>query len=195
MNAGRTVFSQLMALLPLQAFRKCVQRYRGDCYIKNFSCRDQFLVMAFAQLTFWESLRDIQSCLRAVPSKRYHPGHRQSGVSEYANRCQRKPRLADLCRLRSRSDRQSPQTLSSGRVRPRVGTDRLCLRTRRPSICVWPCSLGPSFVGTRAFARVGVFAILFSRSLFVAIFFVSSQDIPSQCLSMNFHRYFFTLNP
>ena len=74
MNAGRTVFSQLMALLPLQAFRKCVQRYRGDCYIKHFSCLDQFLVMAFAQLTFRESLRDIESCLRAVPSKLYHMG-------------------------------------------------------------------------------------------------------------------------
>ena len=76
MNAGRPVFSQLMSLLPLAGFRKCVQRYRGEHYVKHFSCLDQFLVMAFAQLTFRESLRDIESCLRAVSRKLYHMGIR-----------------------------------------------------------------------------------------------------------------------
>lgn len=74
MNLGRTVFSQLMSLLPLHAFRKCVQRYRGDYKVQSFSCFDQFLVMAFAQLTFRESLRDIESCLRAMSGKLYHMG-------------------------------------------------------------------------------------------------------------------------
>ena len=74
MNTGRTIFSQLMALLPLPVFRKCVQRYQGERYVKHFSCLDQFLVMAFAQLTFRESLRDIESCLQAVKSKLYHMG-------------------------------------------------------------------------------------------------------------------------
>ena len=74
MNSGRTVFSQLMSLLPLHAFRKCVQRYRGDYKVQSFSCFDQFLVMAFAQLTFRESLRDIESCLRAMSGKLYHMG-------------------------------------------------------------------------------------------------------------------------
>ena len=59
MYIGRLVFSQLMALLPLHAFQRCVKRYQGHRYIKRFSCLDQFLVLAFAQLTFRESLRDI----------------------------------------------------------------------------------------------------------------------------------------
>ena len=80
MNIGRTVFSQLMALLPLPAFHQCVRRYRGEHKVQKFSCLDQFLVMAFAQLTFRESLRDIEACLRAVSSKLYHMGIR-SGVS------------------------------------------------------------------------------------------------------------------
>jgi hypothetical protein len=74
MNLGRTVFSQLMSLLPLHAFRKCVQRYRGDYKVQSFSCFDQFLVMAFAQLTFRESLRDIEVCLATQRSKLYHCG-------------------------------------------------------------------------------------------------------------------------
>jgi hypothetical protein len=76
MNAGSTVFSQLMSLLPIGDFQKCVQRYRGDYKVQNFSCFDQFLCMAFAQLTYRESLRDIESCLRAVKSKLYHMGIR-----------------------------------------------------------------------------------------------------------------------
>ncbi|SRR6266516_4156728 len=78
MNVGSTVFSQLMALLPLHEFRKCVRRYRGDYKVQSFTCLDQFLSMAFAQLTFRESLRDIESCLRAVRSKLYHMGIRGS---------------------------------------------------------------------------------------------------------------------
>ena len=76
MNIGRTVFSQLMDLLPLREFRKCVARYRGNYKVQHFSCLDQFLCMAFAQLTCRESLRDIEVCLRAMQPKLYHMGIR-----------------------------------------------------------------------------------------------------------------------
>ena len=76
MNAGRTVFSQLIEFLPHQEFQKCVARYAGDRYLKNLSCWDQYLAMAFAQLTYRESLRDIEACLRSVSGKLYHMGFR-----------------------------------------------------------------------------------------------------------------------
>jgi transposase len=76
MNTGRTVFSQVIELLPHQEFQKCVARYGGDRYLKNFSCWDQYLAMAFAQLTYRESLRDIEACLRSISGKLYHMGFR-----------------------------------------------------------------------------------------------------------------------
>lgn len=76
MNTGRTVFSQLTSHLPIYEFRNCVDRYRGDYKVQNFSCWDQFLCMAFAQLTYRESLRDIEACLRAMKAKLYHMGIR-----------------------------------------------------------------------------------------------------------------------
>ena len=76
MNSGRTVFSQLIDFLPHQEFQKCVARYSGGRYLKNLSCWDQYLAMAFAQLTYRESLRDIEACLRSVGGKLYHMGFR-----------------------------------------------------------------------------------------------------------------------
>ncbi len=76
MNLGRTVFSQLVDLLPTYQFQLCVDRYQGNRYIKDFSCWDQFLCLAFAQLTYRESLRDIEACLRAQQPKLYHMGFR-----------------------------------------------------------------------------------------------------------------------
>lgn len=76
MNSGKTIFTQLMEFLPIHEFRKCVKRYNGNYKIKRFSCWDQFLCMAFAQLTYRESLRDIQACLRASQQKLYHMGIR-----------------------------------------------------------------------------------------------------------------------
>jgi len=76
MNLGRTVFSQLMEFLPAYEFQFCVERYHGNRYVKDFSCLDQFLCLAFAQLTYRESLRDIEACLRAQQSKLYHMGFR-----------------------------------------------------------------------------------------------------------------------
>jgi len=76
MNSGKTIFSQLMDFLPRYEFRLCVQRYNGNYKVKSFSCWDQFLSMAFAQLTGRESLRAIEACLRATPSRLYHAGIR-----------------------------------------------------------------------------------------------------------------------
>ena len=76
MNLGRTVFSQLISFLPDREFRRCVSRYDGDRRWRGFSCWDQFLCMAFAQLTYRESLRDIEACLRSLGAKLYHMGFR-----------------------------------------------------------------------------------------------------------------------
>lgn len=78
MHTGKLVFSQLMEHLPLTSFRRCVARYGGHHKVKRFTCLDQYLSMAFAQLTFRESLRDIEACLRAQSSKLYHLGIRSS---------------------------------------------------------------------------------------------------------------------
>src|SRR5271166_3158990 len=74
MNEGKTVFSQLIGYVPDRDFRRCVARYGGDRYLKKLSCWQQFLAMAFAQLTYRESLRDIEACLSAVGPKLYHMG-------------------------------------------------------------------------------------------------------------------------
>ena len=76
MYAGKLVFAQLFEHLPMHTFRRCVRRYHGERKVKSFSCLDQFLCMAFAQLTYRESLRDIETCLRAQHSKLYHMGIR-----------------------------------------------------------------------------------------------------------------------
>lgn len=78
MNQGKLVFAQLMQHLPLTTFQRCVARYQGHHKVKSFSCLDHFLCMAFAQLTFRESLRDIETCLRAQQSKLYHLGIRST---------------------------------------------------------------------------------------------------------------------
>jgi hypothetical protein len=76
MNTDRIVFSQLMDFIPKHQFNRCVRRYHGNYRLRKFSCFDQFLCMAFAQLAFKESLRDIETCLRAMKPKLYHAGFR-----------------------------------------------------------------------------------------------------------------------
>jgi hypothetical protein len=75
-NSGKTIFSQLMDFLPSHEFRRCVDRYKGNYKLQRFTCWDQFLCMAFAQLTYRESLRDIEACLRSAGTKLYHMGIR-----------------------------------------------------------------------------------------------------------------------
>lgn len=91
MFAGQLVFAQLMEFLPRHEFNACVKRYRGDYRSRKFTCREQLLCMAFAQLTFRESLRDIETCLNSLGPKLYHAGLR--------NRVSRST-LADANRLR-----------------------------------------------------------------------------------------------
>lgn len=76
MHSGRMIFSQVMSFFPRYEFNKCVHRYQGEYRTRNFSCFDQFLCMAFAQLTYRESLRDIEICLRAIQPRLYHAGFR-----------------------------------------------------------------------------------------------------------------------
>jgi hypothetical protein len=76
MNQGSTVFAQLLDFLPKRQFRRCVARYQGNNRVRSFTCFDQFLCMAFAQLTYRDSLRDIECCLRAMKDKLYHMGIR-----------------------------------------------------------------------------------------------------------------------
>ena len=78
MNAGRMVFAQLLDFLPKHEFRQCVRRYRGDFHARRLTCYDQFICLAFAQLTYRESLRDIETCLGAMQKKLYHAGLRGS---------------------------------------------------------------------------------------------------------------------
>jgi hypothetical protein len=73
-NQGQTIFAQIMTYLPRHSFRSCVNKYQGDYKVRAFTCWEQFLVMAFAQLTYRESLRDIEVCLRAMQNKLYHIG-------------------------------------------------------------------------------------------------------------------------
>ena len=81
MNKGKLVFAQVTEHLPLSSFRRCVARYRGEVRVRSFTCLDQFLCMAFAQLTYRESLREIEACLRAHTVKLYHMGIRSKSVS------------------------------------------------------------------------------------------------------------------
>lgn len=76
MHTGQSVFSQIMDFVPMYEFRKCVQRYHGNYKVRDFSCWNQFLCLAFAQLTYRESLRDIVCCLRSMERKLYHMGFR-----------------------------------------------------------------------------------------------------------------------
>ena len=78
MFKGQYVFSQITDHLPLHTFRRCVERYQGERYVKQFRCLEQYLAMSFAQLTHRESLRDIEVCLQAQSSKLYHMGLRSS---------------------------------------------------------------------------------------------------------------------
>jgi hypothetical protein len=89
-----------MQHLPLTTFRRCVARYDGERRVKRFSCLDQYLCLAFAQLTWRESLRDIEACLRAQSSKLYHLGFRFTIARNTLA-----TRLAHICRLRTAPDR------------------------------------------------------------------------------------------
>lgn len=117
MNQGRLVFSQIMDFLPIHEFRRCVERHRGHHKVQSFSCFDQFLCMAFAQLTFRDSLRDIETCLRSFPSKLYHAGFRGSisrSTLAYANETRPWQIYADFAQVLIRRARTLYATDSFG---------------------------------------------------------------------------------
>src|SRR5580693_4051957 len=91
MYTGKTLFAQLMDFLPWTTFARIVERYGGDRYVKSLRCAEHFRVMAFAQLTYRESLRDIEACLSAQASKLYHMGFREP---IRARRCPTRTKLA-----------------------------------------------------------------------------------------------------
>jgi Domain of unknown function (DUF4372) len=92
MHVGKLIFAQLTEYLPLTTFRRCVARYGGDHKIKRFTCLEQFLCLAFAQLTYRESLRDIEACLRAHREKLYHMGSPEARISSMLRPVSTSPR-------------------------------------------------------------------------------------------------------
>jgi hypothetical protein len=104
MNIGMTLFAQLMDFLPWSTFARIVARHGGDRYVKSLNCTDQFRAMAFAQLTYRESLRDIEVCLSAQATKRYHMGFRHD-IKRSA--------LADANETRSACAATSPVSFTS----------------------------------------------------------------------------------
>ena len=108
MNQGHIIFTQLMNFLPMPEFRKCINMYRGHHKVQSFSCYDQFLCMAFAQLTFRNSLRDIETCLRSFQSKLYHAGFRgkiSRSTLAYANETRPWQIYADFAQILIRKAR------------------------------------------------------------------------------------------
>lgn len=109
MHEGRLVLAQLMDFLPRREFNQCVKRYRGNYRVREFTCYDQFLAMAFAQLTYRESLRDITTCLRALRPKLYHAGFRgnvsRSTLAD-ANECRDWRIYADFAQILIRRARK-----------------------------------------------------------------------------------------
>ncbi len=94
MDPGKARVRSTHGLLPRHDFDACVRRYGGDRRPRGFSCRDQFLCLAFAQLTFRESLRDIETCLRSFRTQALPCGLSRQGLAEHIGRRQPRPRLA-----------------------------------------------------------------------------------------------------
>jgi hypothetical protein len=148
MNQGRAVFSQLISFLPDREFRRCVERYRGDIRLCGFSCWDQYLAMAFAQLTCRESLRDIEACLRSIQGKLYHLGFRgkvaRSTLAD-ANESHDWRILADFAQVLIGIARRCMPAIRWALIWSKVCT----LWIRPPSICACRCFHGRGFAGAR----------------------------------------------
>ena len=143
MNKGQTIFSQIIDFLPQKKFRQCVDRYNGNHRVRSFTCYNQLLCMAFAQLTYRESLRDIECCLRSMQGKLYHMGIRGK-VSRST--------LADANESRDwRIYSDFAQVLIHEARRIWASNSKIpCMPwTLQPSICACPYSHGPGFVRPR----------------------------------------------
>jgi Domain of unknown function (DUF4372) len=149
MNLGRTVFAQLLDFIPKYSFQICVDRYQGNRYVKEFSCWDQFLCLAFAQLTYRESLRDIEACLRTQQPKLYHMGFRgrvSRHTLAHANEVRNWRVYADFAQVLIGIARDLYRDEPFGVEYAKPFT----CSTRPASIWVCPCFHGLSFVITGA---------------------------------------------
>ena len=126
MNIGKTLFAQLMDFLPWSTFARIVARYGGDARVRTLCCAEQYRAMAFAQLTYRESLRDIEVCLSARASKLYHIGFREPVRRSNSGRRQRDARLAHLRGIRSPSDCPSEEALCQRKPGHGAGQHGLC---------------------------------------------------------------------
>src|SRR5947199_6968483 len=118
MNVGKTLFAQVMEVVPWKTFGRIVERHKGDAGVRTLSCADLFRVMAFAQLTWRESLRDIEACLAANQTKLFHMGMKSSPARRVDRHCQ---------------ERASTQCLAVHMSTDLVGLD---LRENRDFICL-----------------------------------------------------------
>src|SRR6201989_3536829 len=127
MPEGHYVFAQVMQHLPLPTFRRCVERYGGEHKVKRFSCLDQYLCLAFAHLTWRESLRDIEPCLRAQSSKLYHLGFRSAIARNTLANANAVRDWRNLCRLLATPDRHRAAALCGRSAGTQPRRDRLCV--------------------------------------------------------------------
>jgi Domain of unknown function (DUF4372) len=142
MHIGNLVFSQLMEFAPWHTFRRLVAKYRGDFNVRTFSCLDQFLSMAFAQLTYRESLRDIEACLRAQPIKLYHlRGKVSRSALADANESRDWRIYAEFAHALIRTARRLYAQEPLEWISPRRSTPWM----PPPSTCACRCFRGPSF--------------------------------------------------
>ena len=194
MYSGRLVFSPVMDHLPLKTFRRCVQRYHGNRHIQSFTCLDQLLCMAFAQLTFRESLRDIEVCLRAHQDTLYHMDIR-GGMARntlananqrrdwriYGKRCEW-PTLTSVCRGVEVPGQKFPDSrlrvaaggLLQRALEPGVGLDPIHLARLQKRRDLTPRGGASSWPANSAF-----FAVSFTGRIRFSTKFVSISTRPS----------------
>jgi hypothetical protein len=144
-NVGRTLFSQVMDFVPWTSFDRIVARYGGDVRVRSLRCGEQFRIMAFAQMTYRESLRDIEACLGAQPSKLYGMGLREAVARSTladANELRDWRIWADIASFSSPRAQIITSTMISGSISPTL----FMLSIARRSICACRCFRGPILV-------------------------------------------------
>ena len=149
MHSGKAVFSQLMDWIHPEQFRRCVTRYDGNYKVRHFSCWDQFLAMAFAQITFRESLADIEICLRSRQEELYHLGFRSSVAQPSLGRCQQRTGLAYLCRSGAGTDPTRPQFVCARALGLGTRPHRLCVGFHHHRPVLRACFRGRVFAQRR----------------------------------------------
>ena len=150
MNVGKTLFAQVMEFVPWKTFGRIVERHRGDAGVRTLGCADLFRVMAFAQLTWRESLRDIEACLAANQAKLFHMGTEGPACPLHAGRCVEPARLAHLPRTGSAPDRPRPGACMPQSRRCWISMPRSTPSTPPPSTCACRSVRWAPFRSTKA---------------------------------------------